>query len=68
VSTNEELEARIAAARAAATEGRALAADAQHALARRSPEQSQAIALTSIAQSLSAMATVLLATIDEDAR
>jgi hypothetical protein len=70
MATDTEIEARVQAARKAAFEGAELAANASASLSdfEVSEGHSQAIALSSIALSLSAMATVLLASLDEDAR
>jgi hypothetical protein len=63
-----ELARRIEAARTAAVDGDERARQAEQRLAdREAPDLTQAIALTSIALSLSAMASVLLATLDDEA-
>lgn len=70
MSTDANLKARIDAARTSAVEGADLA-DRAHDLVEAATQEDLAIrplALTSIALSLSAIATVLLATIDDEAR
>lgn len=65
-TTDLELAARIESARRAAGLGAVRAREAEDLAAEGT--ENRAIALTSIALSLSAMATVLLATLDEEAR